>query len=270
MKKIFFAGLVTGLFMIGSSGIAEATPIITDGLVAAYEFNGNANDSIGNNDGIVYGASLTTDRFGNADSAYSFDGSDDWIKIPENSAFSFQDFTISVWFQTTSDQQQGILQSTDGNRSGLTGYGITFRGTPPNSPDVERIVGASRAEEQGDKNKMWADFSSPLENSWHNVTLVRDTSNEDGYLYFDGVLVATGTDPDPDLTVTPQSYIRFGHQYDGSLDCYFEGKMDDIYFYNRALSASEIKSLYAVPVPAKILLHVTGLVVIAGLSNRFL
>jgi len=48
---------------------------LKDGLVAYYPFNGNANDESGNgNNGTVYGATLTTDRFGNTNKAYSFDG----------------------------------------------------------------------------------------------------------------------------------------------------------------------------------------------------
>lgn len=51
-------------------------------LIAFYPFNGNANDESGNgNHGTVYGASLVKDRFGNADSAYSFDGVNDYIDI---------------------------------------------------------------------------------------------------------------------------------------------------------------------------------------------
>ena len=50
----------------------------TQGLVAAYEFTGNADDVSGNgNDGVVHGSTLTADRFGNANSAYSFDGSNE-------------------------------------------------------------------------------------------------------------------------------------------------------------------------------------------------
>ena len=51
-------------------------PTLLNGLVAFYPFCGNANDESGNgNDGIVNGATLTTDRFGNADNAYFFPGS---------------------------------------------------------------------------------------------------------------------------------------------------------------------------------------------------
>ena len=78
------------------------SPEKNDGLVAYYPFNGNADDLSGNgNNGIVHGAALTEDRFGNANSAYHFDGIDDYIMIPHSEDFKFgvYDFTISLWLQ---------------------------------------------------------------------------------------------------------------------------------------------------------------------------
>ena len=56
---------------------------LNEGLVAYYPFNGNANDESGNgNNGEVNGATLAEDRFGGAGKAYSFDGENDWIELP--------------------------------------------------------------------------------------------------------------------------------------------------------------------------------------------
>ena len=61
----------------------------TNGLVGYWGFNGNANDQSGNgNNGTVNGATLTTDRNGNANSAYSFDGND-FIEIADNPTLNF-------------------------------------------------------------------------------------------------------------------------------------------------------------------------------------
>ena len=68
------------LSVVSSSGADSPSDFggsLNNGLVAYYPFNGNANDESGNgNDGTVNGATLTTDRFGNTDQAYSFDGND--------------------------------------------------------------------------------------------------------------------------------------------------------------------------------------------------
>ena len=71
-------------------------------LVAFYPFNGNAKDESGNgNNGFVFGATLTTDRFNNPGSAYYFDGINDYIYVPNASILQIvQPITMSVWFKT--------------------------------------------------------------------------------------------------------------------------------------------------------------------------
>ena len=76
---------------------AYSQPFLTNGLVAYYPFNGNANDATGNgNNGTVHGAVLTTNRFGDVNSAYLFDGNSAYIEtarpLPD-----MQSATFSVW-----------------------------------------------------------------------------------------------------------------------------------------------------------------------------
>ena len=78
---------------------------LEEGLVAYYPFNGNANDESGNgHHGIVNGATLTTDRFGRSNTAYEFDGENDFIQLPANDHLAL-DFPIStsVWVSLSSD-----------------------------------------------------------------------------------------------------------------------------------------------------------------------
>lgn len=72
---------------------------LSTGLVARYDFGGNANDLSGyGNDGTVHGAALTVDRFGNANSAYGFDGVDDYIRVPDAPQLNgMNSLTLSVW-----------------------------------------------------------------------------------------------------------------------------------------------------------------------------
>ena len=71
MKKTMVIMMCLGLLLLGT-GIVYAD--ITTGLIAYYPFSGNAVDTAGGNNGTVYNATLTTDRFGNPDSAYYFNG----------------------------------------------------------------------------------------------------------------------------------------------------------------------------------------------------
>src|ERR1035437_2792045 len=75
---------------------AQSTPIFN------YPFNGNTNDESGNGNTITnFGATLTTDRFGNANSAYYFDGNSNFMEItPVSVALqSMTDFTLSLWMK---------------------------------------------------------------------------------------------------------------------------------------------------------------------------
>jgi hypothetical protein len=84
MKSRLFLALLVSMSLMASPTMAD----ITTGLVAQYYFNGNANDTSGNgHNGTVYGATPTTDRFGNPNSAFHFDGIDDYVGVPYHSDF---------------------------------------------------------------------------------------------------------------------------------------------------------------------------------------
>ena len=78
-------------------------------MVAYYPFNGNANDASGNgNNGTVNGAILSNDRFGNTNSAYSFNGTTDIINCGHNSSLLLNNsLTISTWFKSTGSSING-------------------------------------------------------------------------------------------------------------------------------------------------------------------
>ena len=64
------------------------------GPVSHWKLDGNANDSVGSNDGTIHGATTTTGRI---DSALSFDGMSDYVDIPSNASLEPQYITVSFW-----------------------------------------------------------------------------------------------------------------------------------------------------------------------------
>ena len=93
--------LLLFIFLSVNASLVAQIPsyIPQDSLVAWYPFNGNANDESGNgNNGSVNGATLTTDKDGNEDSAYSFDGMANEIIISHSDEMNSDEMTISVWF----------------------------------------------------------------------------------------------------------------------------------------------------------------------------
>ena len=101
---------------------------LSEGLVAYYPFNGNANDESGNgNDGTVNGATLTEDRFGNTGSAYGFDGVDDYInKGNLNNIDVSGSVTISVWIYKKSTAQKNIVNISQSLGSSQPQFGMLY------------------------------------------------------------------------------------------------------------------------------------------------
>jgi len=83
-QVLFFISLI----LCSSATIQAQVP--TTGLISYWPFNGNANDVSGNNhNGTVNGATLTTDRFGNTNKAYSFNGTNNNIVVADANDLSF-------------------------------------------------------------------------------------------------------------------------------------------------------------------------------------
>lgn len=100
--------LLTSVFCLLLAN-ASAQSWLTNGLVAYYPFNGNANNAAGSGfNGTVNGPQAGNDRFGNASSAYLFNGAGNHIYVGDQLPDS-QEFTLSVWNRSDEDKVQGIF-----------------------------------------------------------------------------------------------------------------------------------------------------------------
>lgn len=215
------------------------------GLVAYYPFNGNANDESGNgNNGTVYGAILTNDRFGFANSAYSFDGVNDYIEIANRGNFNPQEITISVWVkpvdlsQKTFDINHHIIVNKEMQ------YEIAIFGEPFNDATTKEVAFAFNP-----NYPYWywygTDYFVNL-NEYIHIAIVFDSTYK-AKAYINGVLKKEIQYSKPIYTI--DSCLRIGGRgcaaYYGNIPgAFFNGIIDDIHIYNRALSASEIQELY--------------------------
>ena len=219
--------------LVGTTS-GQGLTFLTNGLVAYYPFTGNANDASGNgNDGIVSGAVLTNDRFGVPSHAYSFSSFGDKITTANANGFplSTNDFTISFWVNVPSEN--GLHQIFLCN--GASEQFQIHIGPLSSQTQIAFATGGDGAGGCVSPSIEW------LLNRWYNVQVVRfqNTIN----IYRDGVLLASnftavGNDAPP-----MQQGIIFG--YRPSPANQFNGMLDDIRIYNRALSPSELQQLYA-------------------------
>jgi hypothetical protein len=263
-KVALWIGVAVALgWTSGASALPSNNPI-TAGLVAAYEFTGNADDVSGNgNNGVVNGATLTADRFGNIGSAYSFDGVDDYI----NSSDSFapqSDGAISFWFRDTSGSLQGggIVSSRSDN-----GYldGDLLIGNEEGGPGFRSIFwGAGHQNGWGGTGGL-----VPPVDTWHHAVLSWGSSDA-AHLYIDDLEILPSAPTYPIFGNLPVAIGRQGCLCGGVPNyAYFVGLIDDLYIYNRALSPTEVSTLYSVvPEPSTALLLGIGLSALAATSRR--
>jgi hypothetical protein len=227
-------GLV-GLALLHCGPRANAD--IVTGLAAYYPFNGNANDASGTgNNGVVTGATLTADRFGNANSAYSFDGNNDYIRTAYSQTLDFTgDLTISAWVRTS--QAGAIIFSNMLETSPHSGYSL-------------------RLALNGDIHFMSGDMSligkTPVNtNRWTHVAVTLSGTTATSFV--NGVLDTSET-----VGVPVSSSVDQTIGASDSPHYFWNGAIDDVRVYNRALSFSEIGTLYTIPEPSSFVLLGVG------------
>lgn len=193
-----------------------------NGLIGEWLFSGNANDSSGKgHNGIVSGATLTTDRFGSPNSAYDF--STGFIKIPHHSDFNLaNNFSICFWLYAYSFSNYARFMHKN------NAYG-TLRHTT----DQIRF--------QNGANPTYAilSYSIPL-TEWVFFVIVKEGSSIK--FYKNAATPAIGTDPSGDCPMSTYD-IYFGIDEDG-ISYPFNGKLDDIRIFNKVLISEEITQLY--------------------------
>lgn len=206
------------LCMVGGAANAD----LNDGLVAYYPFNANANDETGNgHDGTVNGPTLATDRFGNSNSAYSFDGSSHYVEIPDDDSFDFGTggFSICAWIKTdatttSASGRDDILAKGDPT---ISGFAISMR----NNKAVLWI---------GPSGEFYG--SSVInDGQWHQIVGTRDDSGN-VVLYIDSIAECTGNNNQNVDT----HYSAFIGKHGTSNESYFDGFIDDVRIYNRGVA----------------------------------
>ncbi len=210
---------------------------VTDGLVAYYPFNGNANDESGNgNHGAVHGAVLTEDRSGSVNSAYLFDGQNDYIRVEDNALLQITgDLSLNVWVKAdVAGQAANIVRKGNWSSYGL-GLG-DYKNFPFYGHYYEEGSGLSEA----------IIYDTPLApERWYNLTVVRNSRTNTMTMYIDGVQVAEEFYTEEPLATSSSGCNFFSIGALCDTKAFFDGVIDDIRIYNRALSESEIQQLYS-------------------------
>ncbi len=211
--------------VIGSLAFSSpAQHFLTNGLVAYYPFNGDANDVSGNgNNGTVVGASLTQDRFGNNNQAFSFNGVNNYISFTGVPTTQTDNWSITAWVKPALFSQAEIAVGM-GYDDGASGNGYAL------GINVNKLYPVFGGIEDID-----AGFIFPATNQWYQITMLRNSGTTS--FYVNGI-------PTPvvntDTPYTPTAF-RIGSDIGYR---FFNGAIDDVRIYSRALSSNEIAQLY--------------------------
>jgi len=211
-----------------------------ENLVAYYPFNGNANDESGNgNHGTVTNATTTNDRFGNPESAYTFDGTGNtYINIGNNVKPSFP-ITFCAWVKLDTLVDCEIMRN-DLNDGNSYYHGVTMQ--IKNDGRIQGFVGSGYASPNTRKSKRTNEDSLITIGSWHFISIIFNNYNDIAIYVdaqeYDGYYNGNGTG------------MTYGH-YDGHIGIGLtngfnavDGEIDDIRIFNSALSHQEVLSIF--------------------------
>lgn len=245
VRKFSSTGQDLGDFAVaGMSGpaaivVRPASSSLSLGLIAYYPFSGNANDVSGNgNHGFANNAVLSPDRFGISNAAYKFNGANAQILVNDNVALQSlnSNYTFSAWvkFASFPNRDMSILMKSLGAGSQNNKWTLWKHVNPPFGVGVLT---------DGNFNIVQRNYDFPfITNRWYLISYTAAGTN--ATISVDGVTVSAQTG-NLELPDTTGATLAIGGAEPGG-NQWFNGDLDDIRIYDRALSASELAQLHAV------------------------
>jgi hypothetical protein len=213
--------------------VRDFSIVQTGDLVAFYPFNGNANDESGNgHNGTVSGAILVSDRFGIPNSAYYFDGLNDYIRIPNHDSLNFQEsMTVNFWMNVAELYTREAFPISHGSWENR--WKVSIVSTPTSEHKLRWTIKCTTG-------TIDLDTETQLTiNNWHNYTVFYDGS--DFEIYIDGEL--DNFSPWSGSILTTTIDLTIGQMLPNNSSYNFKGIIDDIRIFNYGLSVEEIENL---------------------------
>ncbi|MBM3921493.1 MAG: T9SS type A sorting domain-containing protein [Sphingomonadales bacterium] len=238
MKRKNLLMTAIAIFGLATITMAQTIPsyVPTNGLVGWWPFNGNANDESGNgNNGTVNGAILATDRFGNANKAYTFNGTTSYIKVNNSSSLESANLSITFWIKSTGNQFQQVFYKVTPNTALNETYSVPLNLTQTGTLNFDL------KNNNCNPGVGWQYCSGNIGNisSWTNFVLTHDGSITS--IYKNGQLLSTIPGAFP-VSNCPGGDLLMG--CDWQMNNKLNGQLDDIGIWNRALTQQEITNLY--------------------------
>lgn len=205
-------------------------PTLKDGLVLFLPFNGNANDESGNGfNGIIHGATLVQDRYGNANSAFQFNGVSDDITVTHDPLLTLtQQITLTAWVKRTRFGIDMIVEKGGDWTLGTCNYGMSLHYINNNMFYFFFSGG-------------WRGTSGVNDYDWHHYAIVAQQGQQNPLLYIDGELKPIEFSEGASVINLASSSLdlHIGSQL-GTYPYYGANIIDDIRIYERLLTEQDI------------------------------
>ena len=212
------------------------------GMVSWWPGDNNSDDIVGTNNGTLQNGA--TFAAGIVAQGFSFDGTDDYVRVPNASSLNpTGSFTVDAWIFPTSeavslivskwgdqgdydDQREYILQYATG---GILGFSISD----------------NAHQDDGAFHSFVSSGGSVTSNAWNHVAGVYDQTTGTRRIFVNGVQVAERTDPPITITNGTADFTIGAHQRSSTnTESFFAGMIDEVEFFNRALSQEELFAIY--------------------------
>ena len=206
------------------------------GLISHYPLNGNARDAAGGHDGELFGTTPAEDRFGIEGKALAFDGTDDFVLVAESEDFNFDlredSYTISLWAQSDDVEHWARLVV---KWDELTPTPYPFA--------IQKVGGEVWGTFFDTQGKPTVEMEDAWDGGWHHIVVAYDAESDRLAGYPDGELVAERVDA-PRQNTQNNTPVYIGRAASPVENRYFNGSMDDLRFYERALTEREVRALF--------------------------
>lgn len=230
MKKVslLFAALFLGIFLIQAQSIKK-------GLLLDLKMNGNSADSSGNSyHASIVNATLDKDRFGNANMAYSFNGSTAYLKVSNfGNLVPSDSITVSFWIKPKVVKGANSFMLMNDNSSNRFAGSVFYDHTGK----------CSHFWDYGSISKRIFYQTDTLKGDWTHFILTRDAGTIK--MYKNGKLLQTVNNPNNYSKRNGDLWIG------GGADGLVDGLMDEFKIYNRVLDSTERNWLFTGEPPAK-------------------
>ncbi|WP_040550647.1 LamG-like jellyroll fold domain-containing protein [Pedosphaera parvula] len=213
------------------------------GLVAWWAGDGDASDSQNGNNGTLFGG--TNFATGEVSQAFSFDGTSQYIRIPSSSSLSpTGSFTLEAWIYPQAPSISRVIIGKWGGSAEYANERSYVLDLTENNALQFCISDAAHEWDPSFHTFNTTDNAVPL-NTWSHVVGVYDQTTGTRLMYINGMLVATRTDA-PINIWNGIAAVGIGARMDTTTQPanFFAGKIDEVSLYNRALSVTEIQSIF--------------------------